>query len=189
LGAGASGRLAWMDWGRTKWFRSNGRKIQIYRFEERGTGEANPDRDEQSPLDGLQVRALPTSKRSAGGHLWRMLWEEARVTPWQYINAFVRVNLVVGKWDAERARAASLELHSSLQRRHVGSLEIRSVVPLGTQRWLSESPIAIPQAFTSIKFPTRAGVISGTMIRRTEERLAGCSLTSTICPRKTRHDL
>jgi hypothetical protein len=73
-----------------------------------------------NPLSMDSKYALyPLPKRSAGGHLWRMLWEEARVTPRQYVNAFERVNLVVGKWDAGRARAASLELHSSLQRRHV----------------------------------------------------------------------
>jgi hypothetical protein len=51
-----------------------------------------------NPLSMDSKYALyPLPKGSAGGHLWQMLWEEARVTPRQYINAFERMNLLVGE--------------------------------------------------------------------------------------------
>jgi hypothetical protein len=79
-----------------------------------------------NPLSMDSKYALyPLPKGSAGGHLWQMLWEEARVTPRQYINAFERMNLLVGEWNAGRALVSALDL--------LPRLGNRSIVLLGDQ--------------------------------------------------------
>lgn len=105
-----------------------------------------------NPLSPHPRHALYPDPVGCTGHrIWVMLNERTGADQDQYLEAFDRINLVIGQWDRAQAKAKARSLMAS------GELRGRTVVLLGEK---------VREAFSLDKYLIHPQLIDGVMFRQ-----------------------